>query len=319
MATLGALLLVLSTFSFAKCSEKSITYLKNTAIEDLQASASSYSYKGNSGGPFNYDTDEMGNPLESTGRYSHDPVPLHLLPLSPNYLSNYDGKYVNSYGEALMPYAKGFDDFQNGFVKASGSDYGEAEKASAGEQGEKGYSNRDEYAAGSKGSREAEQKKGFYDVRGGGKRGHRLQEGHYADERRAGEAAGGGSFAVEKSRDKGSKTTGYHKVYHKDEYKKNKSFYDKKDQKGYFNRYGDFKEKTSSDAGRSSAGGSLDSAYRDGKFGVEGRKETGKYSGEAEGYRGAKGDSNYYNNEAAYANREGKSANKDHGYSERTD
>lgn len=52
--------------------------------------------------------------------------------------------------------------------------------------------------------------------------------------------ANGENFAIEGSFDKGSKTTGYHNVHHKEEYKKNREFYDVAHKAGSFRRYGDF-------------------------------------------------------------------------------
>lgn len=52
--------------------------------------------------------------------------------------------------------------------------------------------------------------------------------------------AKGEDFAVEGSFNKGSKTTGYHNVHHKEEYKKNREFYDVAHKAGSFRRYGDF-------------------------------------------------------------------------------
>ncbi|XP_050503789.1 uncharacterized protein LOC114340365 [Diabrotica virgifera virgifera] len=335
----GILIISSLCFLLANGITRSDTYIQNSGIEDLETSASGYSYQARSGTPFNYksfssESDgipyEFDQPSDSIGRYSNQPIPLNLLPLSPNFVPNYDSKSVDSYGEMLAPYAKGYEHFvdenfakpnhherqSTNFIKGGGSNYEDGVSASSGEKGTKGYSNRDEFAKGLKGRHQNDQRKGFYDVLGGDKRGHQEQEGHYSTKHHSAKGNKGGSFSEESSHDKGSKTTGYHKVYHKDEYKKDKSFYDKQDKKGHFNRYGNFNAKAGSDAGIVINGKSVDAGFRQGEFGAKGLSEKGRFLDEASGYRGANGDASHYRNDAAYANKAGKSRGSEGGYSE---
>ncbi|XP_057669517.1 uncharacterized protein LOC130901879 [Diorhabda carinulata] len=335
MLNLRRMFLIFSTFLLAQCITRSNTYIKNTNVEDLEMSASGYSYQTKSGAPFDYNSfssksHDSPHEYDTIGRYYNQPVPLNSLPLSPNFLSNINSEDVDSYGEIPVPYAKGFDEFMDGnfpesnhygqqstnFIKGGGSNYEDAERASSGEKGTKGYLNRDEFSKGLKGRHQNDQRKGFYDVLGGDKLSHNQQEGHYASEHHSGHANKGGSFSEENSHDKGSKTTGYHKVYHKDEYKKDKSFYDKKDKKGYFNRYGDANSKEESSSGAVVNGKSVDDSFRQGKFGVQGVREQGKSLEESSGYNGADGEVKFYKNGASYANKAGKSQNKEIGFSD---
>ncbi|KAG5887137.1 hypothetical protein JTB14_024246 [Gonioctena quinquepunctata] len=338
MANLAFASLFLSMFALAESMKRSSTYFKKSGGEDLETSASGYSYQLKSTKPFGYSSfgeseDKLDQfPSINLGRYSDQPLPLNLLPLSPKHLSEYNSD-LDSNSDGLFPYAKGFENFvddpnkinsnlnnyvsqSTNFIKGGGSNYEDAEKTSRGEKGEQGYSDRDEFAKGLTGRHDNEQKKDSYDVSAGNKRAHQEQDGHYASRHQSGEGSKGGSFSNEGSHEKGSKTTGYHKVFHKDEYKKDHSFYDKADKKGHFNRHGNFDTKAAAEAGAFAKGKNLEAGFKEGKFGAKGLREKGHYLDESKGYKGAKGDEKYYKNGDAYANRAGKSSGVVGGFSE---
>lgn len=97
--------------------------------------------------------------------------------------------------------------------------------------------------------------KGYHDQSGGTKQGHNDQGQFYASNHEEGEGNKGQQFQEAKGHKKGSKTTGYHKVYHKDEYKKDHSFYDESDKRGQFSRYGDEAAHHSNEKGDHKEGG----------------------------------------------------------------
>ncbi|CAH1159752.1 unnamed protein product [Phaedon cochleariae] len=306
------------------------TYFEKTGSKDLEASATGFSYQVKSISPLDGKSDyekefEEYKSGPSVGRYSYDPVPLEKLPLSPNYGPS-EAVYepANSYGN---PYAKGYDNFLDdgsksftddySFLKAGGSNFLNSRNSNDGEKFAKGYSDLSGFAKGLKGHHEKDSKSRFYDVLGGGRTGRTQEADQYSKHGQAAKGNKGGSFASEKSHDKGSKTSGYQKVYHKDEFKKDRVFYDKKNDKGHFNRYGNFDNAAASEAGAAAKGSSLDAAFEDGKYGARGLSDKGRFLDEDSGYNGAQGDAKYYRNGAAYANKGGKSFGTIRGYSER--
>lgn len=199
-------------------------------------------------------------------------------------------------------------------MKGYGANYGDVHKSAHGEKGSSGYANNDAFSKGLRGLHARDHQKGHYDINGGRKIGNRDEANQYSSEHQAGKAHRGGSFAQEKSHDKGSKTTGYHKVFHKDEYKKDHTFYDKADQRGFFNKYGDFEAKKVANEGASKKGAHHDSGFKEIQHGAKGESDKGRFIGENEGYKGAKGFERFFKNYQDFAEKGGKSSGSEEGY-----
>lgn len=165
-----------------------------------------------------------------------------------------------------------------------------------------------------KGSQGSEHHDGLYSISEAKQNGNHNAANHYANQHQSGNAHRGGSFSNEKGHDKGSKTTGYHKVLHKDEFKKDHSFYDKADKKGFFNRYGDFDAKKSANEGSFKKGGNHDSGFKGENYGIKGESDRGKFVGENKGYNGAKGFDKFFNNHQDFAAKGEKSYGSVNGY-----
>ncbi|XP_023014237.2 uncharacterized protein [Leptinotarsa decemlineata] len=341
MANLAVATFLLSTVVLAGSMKRSSTYITKSGSEDLETSASGYSYQVQSDSPSDYKSfseseeklGDFGYPSIHLRRYSEHPFLRNLLHGNPNYLSDYKSDSIEQYKDTPYSYARGFDKFMDdplpgisspshydakstNFIKGGGSNYEEAEKASRGKEGETGYANRDEFAKGLKGQHGSEEKKDFYDILAGNKGAHHEEDGHYASRHQSSKGSKGGSFSSEGSHDKGSKTTGFHNVYHKDEYKKDHSFYDKADKKGHFNRYGNFDSKGSAEADAFAKGGNNEEKFKEGKYGSRGESDKGHFLEEANGYKGAEGRGKIYQKGAAFANRAGKSFGAVGGFSE---
>lgn len=199
-------------------------------------------------------------------------------------------------------------------MKSGGSAFEDAERAVRGEKGEKGYFHQDAFEKGLKGAHENDEKKSFLNKSGGLQIGAYDVAVHFGNNNKKGSANRGESFSAKKDHKKDSKTTGYHNVYHKDEYKKDHSFYDKGDKSGHFRRYGDYDAKKGDKEGSFKKGGHHDSGFKEGDYGVKGFSDKGRYLDEDQGFKKAAGHDKFYQNSAEYAKKGGSASGKEEGY-----
>ncbi|KAJ8922829.1 hypothetical protein NQ315_007864 [Exocentrus adspersus] len=272
-------------------------------------------------------------------KYTSTPTEIETLPLAESFVPKHYDKLVTSYGVPVSyaAYAepiKGFEKFfspaapglpkpstygfldHKNFLKGGGSSYKDSKKSSRGEKGDRGFLSREAFEKALKGSHDKEQKKGFLSKSGGVKAGKFNLGGRYAGKHQKAKGYKGASFYGNDDHKKKSKTTGYHNVYHKDEYKKDHSFYDKADKGGYFRRYGDYDARRGQKEGAFKKGGRHGSGYKQGDFGAKGYKDKGKFQDESEGYKKASGRDKYYQNKAEWAKKGGRAFGKEGGYQE---
>lgn len=124
------------------------------------------------------------------------------------------------------------------------------------------------------------------------------------------------STGEKKHHKKGSKTTGYHNVYHKDEYKKDHKFYDEADHQGHFSKHGEQEKKHSADAGYHKKGGHHDSAYNEGHRKKEGSEASGHVDDHHKKYKHKHGFDKHHNDQTKYGKKHGSSDHDANGYEE---
>ncbi|KAK5643947.1 hypothetical protein RI129_007792 [Pyrocoelia pectoralis] len=105
----------------------------------------------------------------------------------------------------------------NGFVVTKGDNYGESHNEENGQDGHKGYNTEEKYEKGSQGKHDNENNKGYYNKDGGDKNSHHESSEHFSVDNEAAKGSNGGSYSESGGHKKGSKTTGYHKVYKKND------------------------------------------------------------------------------------------------------
>lgn len=201
-------------------------------------------------------------------------------------------------------------------MRSGGSSYGDEHNSAHGEKGLSEYDRRNAFEKGLKGEHANEYQKGAYGTSKDQTIGHHDTANHYAHQNHAAKAHRGASFSNKKGHDEGSKTTGYHKVLNKDEFKKEHSFYDKADRRGFFNRHGDFDTQHSAKEDSFKEGGNHKSGVRENEYGARGQTDKGKFIGENEGYKGARGYDKYNKNYEDYAANRGQNRDSVNGYTE---
>lgn len=230
-------------------------------------------------------------------------------------------KMFREYASDFGDYDKDFSDYLHGLGHyehgiyhgdGGGSDYGAKGHEAHGDKGYKGYASKHHYGKGGAGDYHTE-KYESYSVSGGGghKKGYDGADA-FGNDFAEGHGYKGGDHGHKAGHSKGEEVDGYHKVFDKDEYKKDDDVYDAEKIEGGFNKFGDGHAHHGSDAGGYAKGGAGESGHDEAGFGKGGFYKEGSgdehgaehssegggeayshHAGEAGGERGARGGKSY--------------------------
>ncbi|XP_062559269.1 filaggrin-like [Armigeres subalbatus] len=192
--------------------------------------------------------------------------------------------------------------------------YGEEQSSKKGRKNRKGYKSKHSLQKGSKGSYDDENHSHSYDNEGDRKKSYHDEDGYEKNHHDEGHSVKGGKHGEKKSHKKGSKTTGYHNVYHKDEFKKEHIFYDTADHSGNFKKYGSSHKEHSNDEEQFAKGGHNEAAHARKKYSKKGHSEDGKHDSNHREYKNQRGDTKEYRDAEEYQNKNGKLGSLAHGY-----
>ncbi|XP_048511008.1 sarcoplasmic reticulum histidine-rich calcium-binding protein-like [Athalia rosae] len=212
-------------------------------------------------------------------------------------------------------FGHGFDGHVESHEDAEGHRHDAEEHQARGEKGEKGYKNYHGFDKGEKGEHDSENHKGQYSEDAGSKKAHSDNAAHYDKHEVKSEGESGASYGKGASHKKGHKTSGFHNVYHKDEYKKDTDFYDEAHKSGQFEKHGAFGAEHAAGEGAFKKGGRHDSGHSESERGKSGEYDKGHNHEEAEGHRREEGNEKYHENYEDYAKKGEASEGKTHGYS----
>lgn len=211
--------------------------------------------------------------LKALEAYDLEPAPLPYVAVKPIVEEDsdeeddddIDGASEENANEDLVGYKLG-----HAFVKGGGSDYEEKHHAAHGEKGSKGYKSSNNHAKGASGHYGKKHDEGYYSEGEGVIKSHHNEADAHGKHHNSVKGYKGGNHGHKKHFSKGEDVTGYHKVFHKDEFKKDHDFYDVADNSGHFNKHGYEKEKHGSSEGAHRKGGHHKAAYGKGDFGKGG-------------------------------------------------
>uniref|UniRef100_A0A182IVY0 Uncharacterized protein n=1 Tax=Anopheles atroparvus TaxID=41427 RepID=A0A182IVY0_ANOAO len=161
--------------------------------------------------------------------------------------------------------------------KTSGLSYEGGHHGRKDSRAERGYDKKHALEQASRGSHGKEDHSHRYAQDGARKKSHHDEGSHYHDHHQEAKRTKGGKHHEKKHHKKGSKTTGYHNVYHKDEYKKEHVFYDTSDHSGQFKKYGSAHEHHANEEGHHGAGGHEEQAHQESGYRKAGSKDQGRY------------------------------------------
>lgn len=190
---------------------------------------------------------------------------------------------------------------EKGFEKSGGSKYNEEKHKKKGFADSKEYKNFDSFGKGKKGHYDEEDYYEFDDAEYGKKASNSKAADQHGQKHATNKGEKSGKFDEKKTHKKGSKTTGYHNVFHKDEYKKVHTFYDDADHRGKFKKYGSDHSQHESRAGAAKSNGHQQSRNDEHDEGVSRKTKNGSHSAEDTGYRKTHGNDRHHSDEENYS------------------
>lgn len=204
---------------------------------------------------------------------------------------------------------------ESSYNKGEAANFHSGQEAAKGGQGSKGYKIAEGFDKGEKGKVDKEQEAGAYSSTAGEKKGEAEEGKKYAESTAAAGREKGESFSKSEGHKKGHKTSGFHNVYHKDEFKKDTSFYDSDHASGHEESYG------SEDAHHNAAEGAYekaeksDAAHHEDSQAKKGSFTNGHQYGAVQGHDREEGEKEHYDNEIEYSKKLGQNGGKQYGQS----
>lgn len=291
--------------------------------------ASSYIYRSDNGGPASliqlgpqpsFAPLPLVEPIKAFEAYDLAPVPLPYVAAKPILLEDSDDDDDEDDEESSEQGGKFIElGHGHGFEKGAGSDYGEEHHSAHGEKGSKGYNSKGHHANGESGHYGKGHKEGFLSEAKGEKGAYHDVADAYGKHHSSGKSYKGGDHGHKKHFSKGEDVTGYHKVFHKDEFKKDHDFYDIADKSGHFNKHGYEKAQHEAEAGAHKKEGHHDSALDKGEFGKEGFVASGNIDDVDHGHSAEEGGESHYSNEEEFGKKGAGSQEKEYLYGDDDD
>ncbi|KAF9422192.1 hypothetical protein HW555_002001 [Spodoptera exigua] len=209
----------------------------------------------------------------------------------------YAKKYGSGYKNDFSDYIHGLGHFDHGIYHGygGGKDYGLKGYHGYGEKGHEGFGKQHHFEKGDAGNYHSEEHDGFAVSKDGGNKHHYDEADAHGKHYAQGHGYKGGDHGYKADHSKGEAVDGFHKVFDKNEFKKDHDFYDAEGVKGNHHKYADGHASHGSAAGGFEKGGSHDSGHIEKGFGKEGfvDKESGDEHG-AEHSSEAGGESHHH-------------------------
>lgn len=186
------------------------------------------------------------------------------------------------------------------YNKADGSSHNSEHKSSHGDSGDKGYKSHKASEESLKKNYHQTGDKNYYKDGAGFNTGHVDAANYYSGNHAGSRGYKGGEFSQKVGHNKGSKTTGFHKVYHKDEYKKDNEFYDDAHNSGHFKKHANEGSNHQSAEGGQKSGKKYDLAYDHSDRGKEGFSNQERVDAVDKQYIAKAGNEGFYNKHQKY-------------------
>ncbi|PZC83025.1 hypothetical protein B5X24_HaOG208892 [Helicoverpa armigera] len=249
-----------------------------------------------------YTAEEHVKPVEEKTEDEHDDRIDGLA--AENYdkiFEDYAKRYGSGYKDDFSDYLHGLGHFDHGIYHdfGGGKDFGAKGYYGHGDKGYEGHGKKYHYEKGEAGSYHSGKQEGYGVSKEGGLKGHYDEADGHGKHYAHGHEYKGDDHGHKAGHLKGEEVDGYHKVFDKNEYKKDKDFYDAEGLKGDHHKYEDGHASHGSGAGGYEKGESHDSGHHEKGFGRGGHvaKESGdehdaahssEEDGEAHHHKGGK-------------------------------
>ncbi|XP_045779434.1 oleosin-B3-like [Maniola jurtina] len=200
-----------------------------------------------------------------------------------------------------------------------GSSYGEEHHNARGEKGSKGYATKGHHAKGVAGHYGKGQDEGFYRESKGEKGAHHDEADAHGAHHQAGKSYEGGDHGHKKHFSKGEDVTGYHKVFHKDEFKKDHDFYDEAAKDGHFKKHGYHKAHHGAEKGAHAKGGQNAAGYEKDGYGKAGYHTEGRVDEADEERAAERGGDSHHSRHEDYGNKGARRRGEEYAYADGDD
>ncbi|KAL1455635.1 hypothetical protein WDU94_009717 [Cyamophila willieti] len=227
-----------------------------------------------------------------------------------------DLKKEGSYGSPIGEYGGAGFDKEKHFEKDGGKKFVQAHKAEGGEKEQKGFKKEEVYDKGLAEKHGHEEKKAEVSEKGGEKQGHIDQSKHFGEAHKANEGEKAFSVVKKGGHKKGKKTSGFHKVHHKDEYKKDEVFFDESHDGGEHEESAHEQEKHANEKGGSAKKGHIDSSYHENHGIKKGEQDHGKHYKEQKGHQKEAGQSGHHGEQSEYEKKAGVEEGEKYGHAD---
>ncbi|XP_045480424.1 uncharacterized protein LOC123684937 [Harmonia axyridis] len=339
------ILVLLAVFPFngAASFEKKSMIVKRSEYGDQKVSASGYTFQSNGDGPVEYSSYTLDNGNVQNGPFGYFGPHQNLRELRPyqirspytyyngdqtygkfyQHVPNYYQRFHLGSGtpvEYSLPLFKnqlhnyGLHGGNYASINQNGRAFEGANNQIEGSKGEKGYKNQESYDNVAKGKHLVDKNQKQYSEKGGNKENDEENSGYNSQASESAKGIRGGSSGDSSRHRKGSKTTGFHKVYHKDEYKKDHSFYDEKDSSGHHDKYDSHDSKYAKGSGEFENGKKSKAGHREADYASKGYHDQGRYLDENDGRSKEQGNSAHFDNNETYAQKKEKEYQDENGY-----
>lgn len=232
---------------------------------------------------------------------------------------NVFGEYASDFGNYKSDfdeYLKSLGYFEDGLYHehGDGKDYGEQEHRKNGDKEHEGYRTKHNFEKGGAGDYHSEKYETYHaSAKGGGHKDYDDADSfgkHYAN----GHGYKGGDHGYKTAKSQGEAVDGFHKLFDKNEYKKDHDFYDGEALKGGFHKYDDGRAFHGSGAGKFEKGGSHDGRHEEAHFGKDDLHD--KFAGEeqASGHAAKNGWESFKHLHGDFAAEDGTHDGKSYGY-----
>ncbi|XP_030754521.1 uncharacterized protein LOC115881243 [Sitophilus oryzae] len=282
--------------------ELSSVYMKTSKSDDQAMLGSEFSYGAEIPADL-YESDSVESP-KTPVNFENDPafveryakaVPIssyevrQLLPQEKVQYVPYS--IVDYYKNLGAPQAAGYGqgNYITKFIDEHGNVYDLTDVTKYGVADKSGFDTVRQFDKKLKGKHSNSENKAYYDAKGGKKEKALEKDGNYAVSDQYGTVNQGGSFAEKKGHKKGGNTSGYHKIYRKNDYNKQHKFYDVADRRGHFRKYGNLNAKEGSGSGYYVKGNNRGERYDGKKVSAKGVKDKGYLDEYLKNYKGASG------------------------------
>lgn len=229
-------------------------------------------------------------------------------------LKNEGSRYI---GHGSEGYGGGSEyDKEKHYDKEQGQKFLEGHKSEEGEKAEKAFKKEEAYDKGEKEDYGSDEKHSQVEEKAGEKKGHVDQAKHFGEAYHGNEGEKGISVVKKGGHKKGKKTSGFHKVHHKDEYKKDEVFYDESHDGGEHEEHQHEHEKHAKEKGGSEKKGHTDTGYHESHGSKKADSDHGKKYDQAKGHKSEAGEQAHHGHQSEYSKKGGVKEGEKYGHAD---